>query len=296
MAAQTRCTSGKSIDPEEEFAVHFPHPCSTPTTPIFNPQNPDNSFRPFPRLPVELRLKIFLATMSARVVEVCLSDKTSSKAYDIVANVPPLLHVCQDSRMEGLRFYKILETKTKKAQYTHFHPLIDTLYLRTPMDTVRYHFIIGQAKVFIKDFAPKQTIHTLAVPFGCFSLPNFLGFVNLRKIIFTCGFSRERTQAQDFECPYCALVPTNQTLLLSIEDYYAHAHEFRSPNSISRISQEKAMLMIDIYGKEFATEFESLLAGEYKGNPWAAELSTFEYLAILDWNIREDKLYLNEDA
>jgi len=82
--------------------------------------------------------------------------------------------------MEGLRFYKTLEAKTTKPNYAHFQPLISTLYLRDPLNLGEFHFGIEHVEAFVQEFAPKDLIHTLAVPFS-FATPGYLlDFIHLQ--------------------------------------------------------------------------------------------------------------------
>ncbi|KAK0118647.1 hypothetical protein ONS95_007529 [Cadophora gregata] len=251
-----------------------------------------NIFIPFPRLPLELRLRILRLSILPRTVEVRFGK--SSQAYDFAADVPPILHVCRWSRMEGLQMYEILKTNTIIPKYAYFHPLIDTLYIRLPLNWNDFNAI--QAKTFIQNFAQKDIIHSIAIPMPFIVLQSLFDYVKLRKITWICSISDDRTYPQDFACPLCALAPDNRTMLLSMEDYFAHAQAYHSLDARRHLRLEVAMFMIGLQSKTMDREHEKLQAGDYERSAWGGEMPMFEYLTILDWNISEEKFYLKEDA
>jgi len=109
--------------------------------------------------------------------------------------------------------------------------------------------------------------------------------------------SHERTQSHDSECITCVSAPTNRTMLLSIEDYFAHADIFKhaNPSFLYSCPKENAMSIIDSDRKAFAMEVDSLVGG--KGvSPWGAKLPIVECMAAVAWKISEEKMYLIEGS
>lgn len=85
------------------------------------------SFPQFSRLPPELRLQIWRYSRQPRVVEVIYDSATDTCTS--TAKPPALLHVCHESRHEGLRAYrKTFGTKSSPPSI-YFDPSTDVLYL-----------------------------------------------------------------------------------------------------------------------------------------------------------------------
>jgi hypothetical protein len=60
----------------------------------------------FKELPAELRALIWgfaTALESPRVVEVRFGEDPKSRKHDFVADIPTVLHTCQEARFEGLK-------------------------------------------------------------------------------------------------------------------------------------------------------------------------------------------------
>lgn len=70
-------------------------------------QAPLNSFTCFPKLPLELRFKIWQAmTPGPRIIEVKWDKKKDQ--YYTACSVPVVLHICKESRREGLTSLEVL--------------------------------------------------------------------------------------------------------------------------------------------------------------------------------------------
>ena len=86
-------------------------------------------FELFPKLPPELRLKIWKLVPEYRVVEVIFKQDHRKNNYKFLATIPAILHANHDARVEGLRRYKQV-FKTKWALNGVFFDFeSDTLYL-----------------------------------------------------------------------------------------------------------------------------------------------------------------------
>lgn len=93
-------------------------------------------FTLFPLLPKELRLEIFrqIERNSSDVhVRVCPSLDKTSVIFKALTLVPTVLHLCQESREEGLKRYKAIFEESKGGRrciYVDFQR--DTLYMQLP--------------------------------------------------------------------------------------------------------------------------------------------------------------------
>ncbi|TAQ89483.1 hypothetical protein B7494_g2149 [Chlorociboria aeruginascens] len=88
------------------------------------------TFKPFPKLPTELRLQIWkFASWAPRTIELnfCIVDE---KFIDF-GHPPAILHVCRESREVGLSFYSLSFGTTKQPPEIYFNPLTDLVYLGT---------------------------------------------------------------------------------------------------------------------------------------------------------------------
>ncbi|KAK3352283.1 hypothetical protein B0T25DRAFT_419797, partial [Lasiosphaeria hispida] len=109
------------------------------------------SFSLFSLLPAELRLAIWRQSCHPRVVEVRYSP---NEDRCLTTTKPPVtLHVCRESRYEGLRLYtRAFGTKTHEP-FIYFAPDADILYVPRwgdmgYADTARYfgHYVLGTAE------------------------------------------------------------------------------------------------------------------------------------------------------
>jgi hypothetical protein len=66
-------------------------------------ENPAQTFEQFPRLPVELQLKIFRYTIEPRVVNI---EWSRQLRQCITSSVPTILHISSEARREGLKIYQ----------------------------------------------------------------------------------------------------------------------------------------------------------------------------------------------
>lgn len=96
-----------------------------------------NEFTLFPKLPIELRFVIWSMHIArnGRLVRPywkCMGKDTWK--WTTQAPIPSILHICQESRSEGLKVYKLMspaEIRGKRSfeSTIYFNSLVDTLYL-----------------------------------------------------------------------------------------------------------------------------------------------------------------------
>jgi hypothetical protein len=104
----------------------------------------DGSFPSFPRLPTEIRVKIWSHSLPVRILPIKAFSPLGSSSNDdsfLCTEPPPvLLSVCREARYEALRFY-VLISDTRKPSFPHessstgpgarfyFNPYLDTIFL-----------------------------------------------------------------------------------------------------------------------------------------------------------------------
>lgn len=104
----------------------------------------DQTFTVFPRLPIELRLKIWRYTFQPRVLTIteldvdgrdywtCERERFAGRSVDIYCKstcpVPVALQVCQESRGEALRAYQLSFGTDNHPAIIYFNPDLDIVY------------------------------------------------------------------------------------------------------------------------------------------------------------------------
>jgi len=68
---------------------------------------PLDKFKVFPKLPAELRVKIWKMCSPPRIIEVRWVGDKRKNQHRFVADFPVILGVCQESRAEGKKIYKL---------------------------------------------------------------------------------------------------------------------------------------------------------------------------------------------
>ncbi|PVH81198.1 hypothetical protein DL98DRAFT_531374 [Cadophora sp. DSE1049] len=135
----------RSVSPDGRTATYSYYHMDDPghliadvTHPRFSPDSgPATTFTLFPKLPCEIRMMIWRASMEGRTVELRLSHckvkKNRSPRYDLVGAFPTLLRpICKEAREVGLKAYTpaAFKLKYKCTKGIHFNFELDTLHFR----------------------------------------------------------------------------------------------------------------------------------------------------------------------
>ncbi|TVY85358.1 hypothetical protein LSUE1_G000307 [Lachnellula suecica] len=87
------------------------------------------SFHVFPRLPIELRFKVWECTsMAARTLELTYLFREPERRFRTEQQVPAVLRVCRESRRVGKRIYQLSFGTSKCPPKTYFNPISDIIY------------------------------------------------------------------------------------------------------------------------------------------------------------------------
>jgi hypothetical protein len=92
-----------------------------------DPPEAKGAFVCFPRLPTEIRLKIWAQGRAVRILTVKSIPSYYGIKFVCHEPAPVLLSVCHESRQEALRFYR--RVSDSAGNYFYFNPLNDTLLL-----------------------------------------------------------------------------------------------------------------------------------------------------------------------
>ncbi len=94
-------------------------------------------FRLFSELPIELRLEIWQFSLPRKrileikkVKEAYRWGKDFMDGFGVPDSIPATLHVCRESREEGLRFYRPSFGRSYGSATTYFDPTFDTIFFR----------------------------------------------------------------------------------------------------------------------------------------------------------------------
>ncbi|KAL2069093.1 hypothetical protein VTL71DRAFT_15431 [Oculimacula yallundae] len=84
-------------------------------------------FTPFPRLPIELRLKIWRLSITPRIVQISWSRP---KRQCLSPDIPTLLQVSREARSEGQKIYKRVFNTSNSAAPVYVAFDLDTVFFR----------------------------------------------------------------------------------------------------------------------------------------------------------------------
>lgn len=94
-----------------------------------------SEFAPFPKLPLEIRRNIWVYALPGPRIINLLYDEVKEDCWS-VASIPETLHVCQESRIEALRYY-ILTFGSKVAIEESFEA-VGRVYFDFAIDSVNF--------------------------------------------------------------------------------------------------------------------------------------------------------------
>ncbi len=135
--------STSTSTPNSSSSSHpIPSELITTSTAVMKSAAPEVEFKYFPKLPAELRLKIWNLVPEPRIVEVRFRKDRRKNDHKFMAACPAILHVCQESRIEGLKRYQQAFNSKWALNRGYFDFEIDILYLSV-------HATFGQKKHFI---------------------------------------------------------------------------------------------------------------------------------------------------
>jgi len=111
---------------------------TAPYPPVF----PLSKFELFPKLPIELRLKVWKLSMPGpRRVDVRFLSDGRRGDHEFTAEMPVLLHVCQESRNEVLKKYEVIFKHPKALNQCYFNFELDTLHMLYSSCSQKYQFV-----------------------------------------------------------------------------------------------------------------------------------------------------------
>lgn len=198
----------------------------------------DGEFAAFPRMPVELQLKVwkYAARQTPRTIEVRFHMRNSGEKHDFITEIPALLHACRISRKEGLKVNDLCHVRSMSKQITNTdqvykkvfgskyasHPVYfnkdaDTLYLREARGFPPHgQYTFFQARNFAYNLPNKDQLHKLAVTTDALAsnydsqVPYILNFPHLEEVTIVLKlrtdidiiYDRENPNPPHHEC-YC---------------------------------------------------------------------------------------------
>ncbi|KAN0090207.1 hypothetical protein V8E51_018786 [Hyaloscypha variabilis] len=108
--------------------------------------NIEITFELFPKLPPELRLKIWKLVPKSRLVLVRFNIDGRKKHYKFAASFPVILHACRESRHEGLKMYHRAFDSKWALNGVYFNSNIDILRLQGIMQGSQKEFFMRKVQ------------------------------------------------------------------------------------------------------------------------------------------------------
>jgi len=130
-------------------------PTSQSTTATLESESFASSFTLFPKLPIELRLRIWRTfdNSTPRDVQVTITTPSETSliektpTFKSLRPIPLILHICKESRTEGLKVYKkVFKVKDKmgvEREEIYFNPEREMLFVRVPRWTPDWRTYTG---------------------------------------------------------------------------------------------------------------------------------------------------------
>ncbi|TVY14626.1 hypothetical protein LARI1_G006159 [Lachnellula arida] len=87
---------------------------------------PPTAFHSFPKLPLELQLRVWEFSITAAYVDI--KWDSTQRVFASNRKIPALLHVSQTSRREGLKHYRLSFASSPEFARIYFSPELDTAY------------------------------------------------------------------------------------------------------------------------------------------------------------------------
>jgi hypothetical protein len=139
-------------------------------------------FELFPKLPPELRLKIWKLVPEPRVVEVIFKHDHRKNNYKFMATFPSILHANHEARVEGLRRYKHV-FKTRWA--------LNSVFFDFETDILHFSRAAGgtQKDLFSRKVKPAELAKVQNFVVGDWSDFRLIGFfTGMKKLILLCPY------------------------------------------------------------------------------------------------------------
>ncbi|CZT13468.1 uncharacterized protein RCO7_11275 [Rhynchosporium graminicola] len=137
----------------------------------------------FQKLSMEVQLMIWKFSIGPRKIEMRFYNNFNSTQFDIVADIPAVLHINQEVRAEFLKFYKLLFTHEKGRAPAYFDNKIDILHIRhTVRGNAGYWQEVDLRQMFrtIRSLPDKSEIRHLSTGWTFWCLGSmYLQFSNL---------------------------------------------------------------------------------------------------------------------
>jgi hypothetical protein len=126
-------------------------------------------FTLFPKLPIELRLRIWKESYEPRIIElrtVRFWRSHPSKRYDfVIPKFPAILHANKEAQLESLKDYKMSFKHRQCRRPILFNFSIDTLHIRDYIDNCDNWWQISNTIQILPD---RERVQKLSVTFGAF--------------------------------------------------------------------------------------------------------------------------------
>jgi hypothetical protein len=256
-----------------------------------------DSFTLFPTLPLELRRKVWVHTITPRIVEVRFDTVTTSSKHDFVADPPIILYICHESRVEGLRAHKC-ELHTEYSQnMVYFNYERDTLYFREvwqPNPLSVAGDTTPQRLRFVDELPNKDKIRhlmTVRLDLAFWLFPSLEHRVHTEHVYLN----------NDGDCKTCNFeVRPNRSYFLTEQEQSRVSHYLETSKRGCHVTKEKFASIWDNYAKNFASDYipqmERMWANSDPILPPRTPLPTVNIQSVFINHITQEQTYCKSNV
>ncbi len=180
-----------TLDPSHLFSTTHENKVSCQIGLAMKEERP--AFACFPKLPPEVRVKIWTSALLSRVITITSKFNLGSRSCEVKVETPriELLYVCQESRVEALRNYSQIKFNGDYGNITFVSWSRDTIFLDLP-DEPGNADVDDIMAVLGTTFRPVQTLAVRVRAHVFWGFPSFLKQADdLRKLVFVDELERD---------------------------------------------------------------------------------------------------------
>ncbi len=210
-AVDTGTTESIAIETSADSSITTEQKVTDPAADV--PSAAEATFELFPKIPAELRIKIWKLVPAPRLAVVHFHTDRRKRTHKFAASIPAILHACQQSRHEALNIYHRAFDSKWALNGVYFNFKSDTLGFSCASLKTREFFL---RKLKPQDLSRIERIALEFAEFG--SVPRFVG---LKELIYAAHLDYYHTHIISSCSTHDGSIHTLEELLESTSDEYS---------------------------------------------------------------------------